>query len=170
MNRIFKPLGDCDTLPNFSTLTFPRPDDFSRVSVLCRRKRVGAVLSVPVRAQRQDTLVKGDFAKRIVKHIDIWFAFAQRLGFGIEQMEEIILVTGRDRTKSWTNVAFLGCQAEAQVTFAFRVVEGSGDGIEWQVAPGQIGGAVLAQGPSGQVRKFPIASIKKSEPLRSCVC
>jgi hypothetical protein len=149
-------LGDCDTLLNFSTLTFPRPDDFSQVSVLCQRKRVGAVLSVPVRAQRQDTLARGDFAKWIVKHIDTWFAFARRLGFGIEQMEEIVLVTGRDRTKSWTNVALLGCQAEAQVSFAFRAVEDPGDGIEWQVSPGQIGGAVLAQGPSGQVRRFVI--------------
>jgi hypothetical protein len=116
-----------------------------------------------VRAQRQDTLSRGDFAKWIVKHIDSWFAFAQRLGFGIEQMEEIVLVTGCDRTKSWTNVAFLGCQAEAQVSFAFRVAEGPGDSIEWQVSPGQIGGAVLAQGPSGQVWKFVIASINDSE-------
>jgi len=161
MDEIFKPLGDCDTLFNFLTLTFPRPDDFSQVSVLCQRKRVGAVLSVPVRAQRQDSLARRDFAKWMVKHIDTWFAFARRLGFGIEQMEEIVLVTGRDRTKSWTNVAFLGCQAEAQVSFAFRVVKGPGDSIEWQVSPGKIGEAVLAQGPSGQVRKFAICKYQR---------
>jgi hypothetical protein len=136
------------------THVFTSPDDFSRITVLCRRKQVGALLSVPVRAQRQDTLARGDFAKWIVKHIDAWFAFARGLGFGIEQMEEIVLVTGRDRTKSWTNAAFLGWrQADAQVSFGVRVVEGSGDSIEWQVSPGQIGGAVLAQGPSGRVRK-----------------
>jgi len=32
----------------------------------------------------------------MLKHIDRWFAFARRLGLGIEQMEEIILVTGCD--------------------------------------------------------------------------
>jgi hypothetical protein len=56
-----------------------------------------------------------------VKHIDSWFAFARKLGLGIEQMEEIILVTGCDRTRSWTNVAFLGGQADAQVSFGVRV-------------------------------------------------
>src|SRR6266850_3184889 len=153
MDEIFKPLGDCDTLFNFLTLTFPRPDDFSQVSVLCQRKRVGAVLSVPVRAQRQDSLARRDFAKWMVKHIDTWFAFARRLAFGIEQMEEIILVTGRDRTKSWVNVAFLGCEADAQGSFGFKVVPDLvGDSIEWQLCPGKVRGAVLNKGPGGKVR------------------
>jgi hypothetical protein len=148
----------CDTLfILLATHVFTSPDDFSRITVLCQRKRVGAVSSVPVRAQRQDTLARGDFAKWMVKHIDTWFAFARGLGFGIEHMEEIVFVTGRDRTKSWTNAVFLGCQADAQVSFGVRVVEGSGDSIEWQLSPGQIGGAILTQGgPDGNVRKHAI--------------
>src|SRR6266850_5344580 len=141
--------------------TFLSPDDFSRVSFSCKRKRVGAALFLPVESHCQDTLARADFAKWIVKHIDTWFAFTKKLGLGIEQMEEIILVTGRDRTKSWVNVAFLGCEAEAQVSFAFRVVKGPGDSIEWQVSPGKIGEAVLAQGPSGQVRKFAICKYQR---------
>jgi hypothetical protein len=104
-------------------------------------------------ARCQDTLARADFAKWIVKHIDTWFAFARRLGLGIEQMEEIILVTGRDRTKSWTNIAFLGSQPDAQVSFGVKVVPGLvEDGIQWQLSPGKVRGAVLNKGPCGKVR------------------
>ena len=48
----------------------------------------------------------------MVKHIETWFAFARNLFARnlelVEQMEEIILVTGCDLTRSWKNVAFLG--------------------------------------------------------------
>jgi hypothetical protein len=124
---------------------------------LCRSNRVGAVLSLPERAQRQDTLSRGDFAKWILKHIDSWLTFARRLGLGIEHMEEIVLVTGRDRSKSWTNVAFLGHQTDAQVSLGFKIVQGLEDSMtEWQSLPGQIRGAVLNEGPGGVVCCSPI--------------
>ncbi|KAI9511932.1 hypothetical protein F5148DRAFT_1280314 [Russula earlei] len=94
-------------------------------------KRGGAVLSLPVHAQRQDTLARGDFGRWIVKHIDRWFVFARRLGLGIEHMEEIILVTGCDLTRSWANIVFLGGQTDAQASFGFE-------------------GALLNQGPRGK--------------------
>jgi hypothetical protein len=87
----------------------------------------------------------------IVKHIDNWFAFAQRLELGIEHMEEIILVTGCDRTRSWTNVAFLENQVDAQVSFGVRV-EGPNTGINFQFLPENARGAVLRHGPEGTVR------------------
>jgi hypothetical protein len=118
---------------------------------------VGAALFLPAEAQCQDTLARGDFAKWIVKHIDTWSDFARQLGLGIEQMEEIILVTGRDRTKSWTNMAFLGCESDAQVAFGVRVVQGlAEDSIEWQLSPGKVRGAVLNKGPCGKVCRYSI--------------
>ena len=87
----------------------------------------------------------------MVKHIDRWFAFAKHLELGIEQMEEIILVTGCDRAKSWTNVAFLESRADARVSFGFKVID---DRIDWQFSPEQIQGAVLNQGPVGEVSKL----------------
>jgi hypothetical protein len=36
-------------------------------------------------------------------------------------MEDIILVTGTHRTRSWTNVAFPGGQVDAQVSFGVNV-------------------------------------------------
>ena len=88
----------------------------------------------------------------IVKHIDNWFAFARRLELGIQQMEEIILVTGCDRTRSWTNIAFLENQVDAQVSFGVRV-EGptSNTGINFQFLPENSRGAVLHHGPEGTV-------------------
>jgi hypothetical protein len=119
-----------------------------------------------------------------VKHIDSWFAFARNLGLGIEEMEEIILVTGCDRTKSWTNVAFLGNQVDAQpgqaaqpaqVSFGVKVlkvelegakvegpkvegpeVEGRDISITFQSLPGNARGAVLRHGPEGTVRLYAV--------------
>lgn len=130
------------------------PDDFSRVSFTCKRKQVGAALFLPVESHCQDTLARADFAKWMVKQIDTWFAFTKKLGLGIEQTEEIILVTGRDRTKSWVNVAFLGCEGDAQGPFGFKVDPGLvGDSIEWQLYPGKLRGAILNKGPGGKVRR-----------------
>lgn len=91
-----------------------------------------------------------------MKHIDTWLAFARRLGLGIEHMEEIVLVTGRDQSKSWTNVAFLGYQVDAQVSLGVNIVQGLEGSIEWQSPPGQIRGAVLNEGPGGRVCRYPI--------------
>jgi hypothetical protein len=113
-------------------------------------RRRGAVLSLPVDARREDTLSRGDFSAWIVKHIDRWFAFARGLGLGIERMEEIVLVTGCDNARSWTNVAFYGNQHNAQASFGVNVVHGPVVSISWQPAPVQ--GAVLHRGPSGTVR------------------
>ena len=108
------------------------------------------MLSLPVTARREDTLAQGAFMRWIVKHIDNWFAFARRLELGIDNMEEIILVTGCDRTRSWTNVAFLEHQADAQVSFGVRV-EGPNTNINFQFSPENARGAVLRHGPEGAV-------------------
>lgn len=110
------------------------------------------MLSLPVEARREDTLAKGDFGAWMVKHIDCWFAFARGLGLGIEQTEELILVTGCDRTRSWTNVAFLGNEYDARATLGVKVVHGPAISIEWQSPPEHVQGAVLHRGPHGTVR------------------
>ncbi|KAH9174158.1 hypothetical protein EDB89DRAFT_1904657 [Lactarius sanguifluus] len=117
--------------------------------ILCARKS-GAVLSLPVAAQREDTIARGDFAKWITRHIYSWLAFTRGLGLGIEQMVDIVLVTGRHRTRSWTNIAFYEGQAAAQVSFGVRVTDDvNATSVNWQVSRTQIQGAMLSQGPSG---------------------
>ena len=95
----------------------------------------------------------------MVKQIDTWFAFARNLGL-VHQMEEIVLVTGCDLTRSSTNIAFLGGRADAQVSFGVEV-EGStsNPSINFQFSPGRVRGAVLHRGPEGTVRCTPFETI-----------
>ena len=117
----------------------------------------------------------GDFKLWIVKNIDSWFAFARKLGLGIERMEEIILVTGCDLSKSWANIAFFGNQADSRVSFGVRV-ENPDPTITFQFSPENAQGAVLHHGPEGEVRCMPFETIDKlrqlshtSLPVRTCL-
>ena len=102
-------------------------------------------------AQRQDTLAREAFGKWMVTHIDRWFAFARQLELGIEQTEELILVTGCDRARSWTSVTFLENQLDVEESFGVEVTHGPEGRISWQISPEQIRGVILNQGPSGKV-------------------
>ena len=88
----------------------------------------------------------------MIEHIDRLFNFARRLGLGIEQMEQIILVTGCDRATSWVNVAFLGNHDDARVSFGVRIPDGPNNSTNFQFPPGNVQGAVLNYGPQGTVR------------------
>ncbi len=111
--------------------------------------KAGAILSLPVLAQRQDTLLQGDFGKWIVNHIDLWFAFARGLGLGITRMEDIVLVTGCHIATSWANIAFSEGCGEEQVSFGVRVSGVSN--VEWWFPPEEIQGVASNLGPSGRV-------------------
>jgi len=112
------------------------------------------VLSLPVDAQRQDTRARGNFGSWMIKHIDSWFTFARRLGLGIERMEEIILVTGLHRTRSWANVAFFEGQTNGQASLGVNVIHGPDMSIYWQCSLGSVQGGVRSWGPEGQVCQF----------------
>lgn len=127
-----------------------RPEGSAQASFECSRRR-GAVLSLPVPARREDTVAQGEFGKWILKHIDGWFDFIQSRGLGVERMEDVVLVTGCHRTRSWTNIVFSENRNGAQVSFGVRVGI-SGSDINWQFSREQIRGVVLNIGPSGDVR------------------
>jgi hypothetical protein len=67
-------------------------------------------------------------------------------------MDEIILVTGCDCTRSWTNVAFLGGQVNARGSYGVRTVQRIDNSIQIQISPGHVAGGVLSHGPQGTVR------------------
>ncbi|KAH9066175.1 hypothetical protein EDB87DRAFT_1732214 [Lactarius vividus] len=119
----------------------------ANVSFSCTRKQ-GAVLSLPVTARREDTLLLGHFRKWITGNIDSWFTFARDLGTGIE-MEDIVLVTGCHRTRSWTNTAFNEIQTNAKLSLGVEV-GASGASVNWRVSNLRIQGAVLGHGPNGE--------------------
>ncbi|KAH9977321.1 hypothetical protein BGW80DRAFT_846441 [Lactifluus volemus] len=120
----------------------------AQVAFSCFRKQ-GAILSLPVPAQCADTIALGDFAKWIVKHIDVWFAFAQNLGLGLSRMEEIVFVTGRHLARSSINVVFSESQGGEQVAYGVTT-DTSGANLEWQLSREDIRGVVFNCGPSGQ--------------------
>ena len=95
----------------------------------------------------------------MVKHIDRCFALARDLQLGIEHMEEIILVTGCDRTMSWTNIAFLGGGDDAEASFGERVFHGPENSIDIQFSTDHAIEAVLNLGPEGRVRLCDICRI-----------
>ncbi|KAH9023165.1 hypothetical protein EDB85DRAFT_1992298 [Lactarius pseudohatsudake] len=123
------------------------PKNPAEVTFLCRRKQ-GAVLSLPIQARCENTVALGDFGEWMINHIDRWFSWARELGMGINRMEDIVLVTGVHRTRSWTNVAFLEGQTDSRVSFEVQVAADTG--INWRFSPDRIIGAVLNRGPVGQ--------------------
>ena len=135
------------------------PDDFPQVLFQNETTRAAAVLSLPLASRRENTLIRNVFGRWMLKNIDTWFAFARNLGL-VRQMEEIILVTGCDLTRSWTNVAFLGGRVDAQVSFGVEVKgPNSNPSINFQFSPGRVRGAVLHCGPEGTVCCTPFETI-----------
>jgi hypothetical protein len=126
---------------------FLRPRDPGEVVFSCR-ERQGAVLSLPLQATRENTVVREGFGKWMIKHIDQWFSWILNRELGIDNMEDIVLVTGTDRTRSWANIAFLGGQVDARVSFS---VEATHSRINWKFSPERKTGAVWNWGPSGEV-------------------
>ena len=73
---------------------------------------------------------------------------ASELGYGVTQMEEIILVTGCHLTRSWINVTFSKNQRGAQVSCEIR--RSGGSGIDFE--RGDVNGGDVKFGPRGEVR------------------
>ncbi|KAH8984040.1 hypothetical protein EDB92DRAFT_1951101 [Lactarius akahatsu] len=120
----------------------------AEVSFSCTKKQ-GAVLTLPVAAQREDTLTQDHFRKWITTHIDSWFAFTQKLGLGTG-MGDIILVTGYHRTRSWSNITFNEVQTDAQFSLGVEVAGAFGASVNWRASSLRIQGAVPNHGPSGE--------------------
>ena len=129
---------------------FLRPNTEGEFSFSCPRNE-GAVLCLPIKAKREDTVARTKFGKWIISHIDCWFAWARQLELGVDRMEDIILVTGTHRTRSCANVAFPGGQRNAHVSFRAKV-DHSGEivTVKWQLSHERNRGAVLNCGPDGE--------------------
>ncbi|KAF8265948.1 hypothetical protein EI94DRAFT_1587168 [Lactarius quietus] len=127
----------------------------AEVSFSCTRKH-GAALSLPVSARCENTLTLGHFRKWMIKHIDSWLTFTHMHGLGLE-MEDIVLVTGCHRTRSWSNIAFNEFRKDAQFSLGVEVAGSFGASINWRASSLRVQGAVLSQGPSGEVCGMQVA-------------
>jgi len=120
------------------------PDDDAQVTFSCSTKQ-GALISLPFPTECMDTVAHGDFSKWIVKNIDDCMKLADDLGWGVNRMEDIILVTGRHLTKSWVHVAFSESRGGARVSFCVRVTGASSVHLEER----NVTGGELKLGPNG---------------------
>ena len=73
-------------------------------------------------------------------------------------MEDIVLVTGCHRARSWVISTFSESQADAQVSFGTNFLGGSGVDLEWRDARG----GDLKIGPSGRVRIYKTFCLRHS--------
>jgi len=104
-------------------------------------------LYLPLLAERHDTLARGDFGEWMLENIDACFKVAEDLGYGVERMEDIILVTGCHLAKSWVSVAFSESRGGSQVSFGARVSGSSGVHFDER----NVNGRGLKFGPGGEV-------------------
>ena len=65
-------------------------------------------------------------------------------------MEDIVLVTGCHRTRSWSNIAFYESQADSRISLSVQVPD-IGTTVRWRVLSQRVQGVVLSHGPSGEV-------------------
>jgi hypothetical protein len=65
-------------------------------------------------------------------------------------MEDIVLVTGCHRARSWANIAFSEGRAEESVSFGVQVFGTTN--VQWRFPPEDVNGVACNLGPSGSVR------------------
>ena len=66
-------------------------------------------------------------------------------------MEDMVLVTGCHRARSWSNIAFYESQANSRVSLRVQTPGTIGTTVHWRVLGQRTQGAVLNHGPSGEV-------------------
>jgi hypothetical protein len=108
------------------------------------------VLSLPVSARCEDTLAEDHFREWMTTHIESWFALTQKYRLGVK-MEDIVLVTGCHRTKSWSNIAFNEVQGDTQFSLGVDIPSALSARINWRSSRLTISGALHNHGPSGEV-------------------
>jgi len=68
---------------------------------------------------------------------------------GIEQMEDITLVTGYHRSRCWASVTFLEGQVDSQATFKIKVEHSPavGANVKYHFSTRDVRGAICSWGP-----------------------
>ncbi|KAI0266123.1 hypothetical protein BC834DRAFT_143561 [Gloeopeniophorella convolvens] len=95
----------------------------------CTKKK-GAMLSIPFNADRQDAIRTKLFETYIIAHCDSWLPFADKRGFPVDRLEDIIIVTGRDLTNSWAMAAFTDTSRDWDLSLSIEAM-GGGANLGW---------------------------------------
>jgi hypothetical protein len=107
----------------------------------------GALMYLPLPAERQETVARREFGEWIIENVDACFKIAVDLGYEVDRMEDIVLVTGCHLARSWVNIAFSESRGGAEVSFSVQVSGNSSVHFDEQ----HVRGRGLKLGPSGKV-------------------
>ncbi|KAI0315936.1 hypothetical protein OF83DRAFT_306064 [Amylostereum chailletii] len=75
----------------------------------------GAVLAIPDTVHAEQIRNPGAYDRYVETHAERWHALAARRHLGL-QMEDLMLVTGRDLTKSWGNAVFCDHSLDGRIS------------------------------------------------------
>jgi hypothetical protein len=143
-------------------------------SFSCNQKQ-GAALFLPDDANRKDAINYRDYKQYMLRNIDAWCALddVQRLEL---EMEDLILVTGRDLAKSWLVAAFAGDDAGGSIQIGIEGPVGTaglsvGASVSWQNARsveyhwGPYPNITVANPPTGSEQVQHLSSSSSSDQL-----
>ncbi|KAI0298654.1 hypothetical protein B0F90DRAFT_681103 [Multifurca ochricompacta] len=105
------------------------PDEGTHVSFKCRRNK-GAFLLLPFNGHREDAIRTKAFETYIRKHCDSWLEFVFANNFDAK-LEDIVLVTGCDRTSSWAMAAFVNCPWDTEIPITFQITRNASARFQW---------------------------------------
>ena len=78
------------------------------------------------------------FEDYIRDNVANWFDWSQKIGLGVERMEDLILVTGRTLVSSWAAVAFVDNALEAEISLAVQALPNGGTSFVWSKIHGNV--------------------------------
>jgi len=98
----------------------------------------GALLSLPNGGLRQDVIRTKAFEDYIRDHVDRWFTWAQRIQLGVEQIENLILVSGCTLVTSWAAAVCVDNASEAEISLETRTFSDVGASFFWSNMQGYV--------------------------------
>ena len=99
----------------------------------CWAQSRGALLSLPHGARTEDVIRTKLFEDYIRDNVDSWLRWSRKEGFPVENMEDLILVTGCTLATSWAAAAFDGTMSRASdaTTVSLEVQKSDGGGAQF---------------------------------------
>ncbi|KAI0285690.1 hypothetical protein BC826DRAFT_113534 [Russula brevipes] len=112
------------------------PNDVESLTYEC--PGVGALLSLPIEAAREDVLRTKAFEDYIRDNVASWFAWSQKNRLGVERMEDLILVTGCTLAKSWAIAAFCDPTTKSKVSLLVQPHDDGRASFTWRNIHGSV--------------------------------
>jgi hypothetical protein len=100
-------------------------------SVTYKFRNREALLSLPNGGHREDVIRTKVFEDYIRDHVDSWFNWAQKNRFGVDRMEDLILVSGCTMATSWGAAACVDNTYEGEISLTSRAVSSVGASFVW---------------------------------------